>query len=107
MRAVEMRGINKHFGALQALDGVNLSVEKGTIHGVVGENGAGKTTLMRVLYGGLRPDSGAIVIDGQATTFASTSDAIKHGIGMVSQHYSVIPELTNLQNLMLGAEAGL
>ncbi len=104
--AVELLGISKHFGAVAALDNVSLSVEKGTIHALVGENGAGKTTLMRVLYGALQPDSGEVKLDDQPHTFKNSKDAIQHGIGMVSQHYGIIPALTCLQNLILGAEGG-
>lgn len=102
--AVEMRGISKRFGTVGALDSVDLQVVKGEIHAVVGENGAGKTTLMRVLYGALKPDSGEIVVEGKHVQFVTAADGIAAGIGMVTQHYSIIPELTCLQNLMLGAE---
>ena len=104
--AVEMRGICKSFGAVKALDDVSLAVEQGTIHALVGENGAGKTTLMRVLYGALHADRGSYAIDGQAAGFRNSAEAIRAGIGMVSQHYSIIPDLTCLENLMLGAEPG-
>ena len=106
MPAVEMRGIDKSFGAVQALSGVNLSVEPGAIHALIGENGAGKTTLMRILYGATPANSGEMFLNGQRVSFANSAQAIAHGIGMVSQHYAVIPDLTNLQNLMLGAEPG-
>jgi simple sugar transport system ATP-binding protein len=105
--AVELNGISKAFGAVQALDDVSLRVAAGTIHALVGENGAGKTTLMRVLYGAIQPDRGSIVVEGRDCTFASSADANRHGIGMVSQHYGVIPALTCLQNLVLGAEGSL
>lgn len=103
---VSMQGISKRFGNVVALDSVDLSVEKGSIHALVGENGAGKTTLMKVLYGALRPDSGAIEVNGSPAQFHSAADAIKLQIGMVSQHYSIIPELSCLENLVLGAEGG-
>lgn len=103
---VEMRGICRRFGAVQALDSVDLIVSAGTIHAVVGENGAGKTTLMRILYGADRPDSGTTRIEGKEVSLAKVADGIACGVGMVSQHYSIIPELTCLQNLMLGAEGG-
>ncbi|HEY3780196.1 MAG TPA: ABC transporter ATP-binding protein [Fimbriimonadaceae bacterium] len=106
MPVLEMLGISKSFGAVKALDDVSLSVEKGSIHALVGENGAGKTTLMRILYGATAMDSGTINLNGQSAHISSSAQAISHGIGMVSQHYSIIPELTNLQNLMLGAEPG-
>ena len=101
---VSLRGITHHFGSVKALQDVDFQVEAGRIHALIGENGAGKTTLMRVLYGVLRPMSGTIEISGKQKTWRSAADAIAHGIGMVSQHYSIIPELTCLKNLMLGAE---
>jgi simple sugar transport system ATP-binding protein len=101
---VEMRGITKRFGALVANERVDLHVRAGTLHAIVGENGAGKTTLMRILYGYYQPDEGEIYLKGKRVVFHSPADAIAHGIGMVSQHYSIIPELTILDNLMLGAE---
>lgn len=103
---VQLIGIEKRFGAVQALQGVGLSVDQGRIHALVGENGAGKTTLMRVLYGAIRPDAGQILLDGKEVRFRSSAEAIAAGVGMVSQHYSVIPELTCLENLVLGAEPG-
>lgn len=105
--AVELKSISKRFGAVQALDSVSLRVMPNEIHALVGENGAGKTTLMKVLYGSYRQDSGEILLGGQAQIFHKEADAIGQGIGMVSQHYSVIPELTCLENLMLGAEPSL
>lgn len=104
--AVAMRGITKRFGAVVALDNVDLTVRPGTIHALVGENGAGKTTLMKVLYGAHLPTEGTYTVDGVERRFRRSAEAIKAGIGMVSQHYSIIPELTCLQNLMLGAEPG-
>ncbi|GBC93760.1 Ribose import ATP-binding protein RbsA [bacterium HR15] len=101
---VEMRGITKRFGALVANERVDLHVRAGTLHAIVGENGAGKTTLMRILYGYYQPDEGAIYLKGRRVRFTSPADAIAHGVGMVSQHYSIIPELSVLDNLMLGAE---
>lgn len=103
---VELRAITKRFGPVAALDHVDLSVRKGEIHAIIGENGAGKTTLMRVLYGALHPDQGEIVVGGEARRFRSAAEGIAAGIGMVSQHYSIIGELTCLENLMLGAEPG-
>lgn len=104
--AVEMTQISKRYGDVQALDQVSLAVEKGTIHALVGENGAGKTTLMKALYGALIPDSGLIRLNGDRVTLKSSREAIAQGIGMVSQHYGIIGELTNLENLILGAENG-
>ena len=102
--AVSMQGVSKRFGTLTALDNVSLEVESGTIHALVGENGAGKTTLMRILYGAGAPDEGTIQVEGKAVTFGRSADAIAAGVGMVSQHYAIIPELTCLQNLIVGAE---
>lgn len=104
--AVRMLGIDKSFGAVKALQGVDFEVQAQTIHALVGENGAGKTTLMRILYGAVPPSSGSLEIFGERQSLRSAADGISHGIGMVSQHYSIIPELTCLQNLMLGAEPG-
>jgi len=105
--AVDLKGIVKKFGSVVALDDVSLQVESGSIHAIVGENGAGKTTLMRVLYGAWKPDAGIVSVDGSEVRFRNSAQAIDAGIGMVSQHYAVIPDLTNLQNLMLGAEPGM
>ncbi len=105
--AVEMIGISKRFGPVEALSEIDLRVEAGTTHAIVGENGAGKTTLMRILYGALRPDNGEIRVEGKPVQFRRAADGIAAGIGMVSQHYAIIPELDALQNLMLGAEPGL
>lgn len=102
--AVELTNVSKAFGAVKALDSVSLQVRSGSMHALVGENGAGKTTLMRILYGALVGDSGTLSIDGRESKFASVREANEAGIGMVSQHYAIIPELTCLQNLMLGAE---
>jgi len=104
--AVRMRGIGKSFGAVRALDDVHLEVEAGTIHALVGENGAGKTTLMRILYGAIQATDGDFEVKGQAAKFRNSAEAIRAGIGMVSQHYSIIPDLSCLDNLMLGAEPG-
>jgi len=101
-----MLGITKRFGAVTALDRVDLEVSGGVIHAVVGENGAGKTTLMRVLYGALQADAGSLEVDGRPVKFMTSREAIQAGIGMVSQHYGIIPALTCLQNLILGAEGG-
>lgn len=101
-----MSGISKRFGVVTALDRVDLEVEQGNIHAVVGENGAGKTTLMRILYGATVADEGEIELDGRPVKFFTSREAIQAGVGMVSQHYGIIPALTCLQNLILGAEGG-
>ena len=102
--ALELRGIVKRFGRVVANDGVDLSIDRGEIRALVGENGAGKTTLMRVAYGILRPDEGAILIDGAQQSFASPLDAITAGLGMVHQHFMLFPELTVAENVVFGAE---
>ncbi|MCS6831868.1 MAG: ATP-binding cassette domain-containing protein, partial [bacterium] len=101
---IALHGITKRFGNLTACDAVDLQVAPATLHAIMGENGAGKTTLMRVLYGYYAPDTGEIYLKGKRVHFRSPADAIAHHIGMVSQHYSIIPELSALDNLILGAE---
>jgi ABC-type uncharacterized transport system ATPase subunit len=103
--AVTMEGITKRFGPVVALDEVTLKVRKGTIHALVGENGAGKTTLMKILYGAYPATDGQYQIFEKTAKFKNSAEAIQTGIGMVSQHYSIIGELTCLENLMLGAES--
>jgi ABC-type uncharacterized transport system ATPase subunit len=102
--AVELRGLTKQFGSLLANAGVNLRVEAGTIHGVIGENGAGKSTAMKILYGMLRPDAGEIFIAGKKCVWTSPSDAIERGIGMVHQHFMLAGPYSALDNILLGAE---
>ncbi len=104
--AVSLKAITVRFGVVTALEAVDLQVRRGTLHAVVGENGAGKTTLMRVLYGAQRPTAGEIEVEGSERRFGGSAQAIEAGVGMVSQHYAIIPELTSIQNLMLGAEGG-
>ena len=99
-----MRGIDKRFGAVQANRAVDLTVAKGTIHGIVGENGAGKSTLMSILYGFYQADGGSIAIDGQPASIKGSSDAIARGVGMVHQHFMLVDTLSALDNVMLGAE---
>lgn len=106
MTTVEMLGITKKFGAFTALDNVSFSASGGQIQALVGENGAGKTTLMRVLYGLYRADGGSVRVRGEEHTPRAPADALALGIGMVSQHYAIIPDLTCLENLMLGTEPG-
>src|SRR5688500_7328860 len=98
MHAVRMEGISKRFGAVEALENIDLSVDAGCIHALVGENGAGKTTLMRVLYGAIQADEGNVFLSDKQVHFARSAEAIAAGVGMVSQHYSIIPELTCLEN---------
>ena len=102
--AVELRGLTKQFGSVLANAGVNLRVEAGTIHGVIGENGAGKSTAMKLLYGMLRPDAGEILIGGQKCAWTSPANAIARGIGMVHQHFMLAGPYSALDNILLGAE---
>ncbi len=102
--AVRMVGINKRFGAVAANADVTLSIQRGTVHGIVGENGAGKSTLMSVLYGFYQADSGSIEVDGKLVEIRNSDDAIGLGIGMVHQHFMLVDTLTALENVMLGAE---
>jgi simple sugar transport system ATP-binding protein len=102
--AVELRELTKQFGSVLANDGVNLRVEAGTVHGVVGENGAGKSTAMKMLYGIYRPDSGEILIRGRPRVWTSPSAAIASGIGMVHQHFMLAGPYSALDNIILGAE---
>ena len=104
--AIEMKGITKFFPSTQvrANEGVDFSVESGEVHALVGENGAGKTTLMNILYGLIKPDSGDIFIDSQEVHINHPDDAIKHGIGMVHQHFKLVPSFTVAENILLGIE---
>lgn len=104
--AIELKNINKTFGAVRANRDIDLSVYKNSIHGIVGENGAGKSTLMSILYGFYEADSGDILINGKATRIRSSADAISQGIGMVHQHFMLVDTFTVLENVMLGAEQG-
>jgi general nucleoside transport system ATP-binding protein len=101
---LELRGITKRFGALVANDHIDLTVEPGEIHCLLGENGAGKSTLMNVLYGLYRADEGEILLDGAPVHFAGPGDAMAAGIGMVHQHFMLIPVFTVAENVMLGHE---
>ncbi|WP_134678375.1 ABC transporter ATP-binding protein [Paracoccus ravus] len=104
--AIELRGISKAFGPVQANKGIDLRVSRGTIHGIIGENGAGKSTLMSILYGFYRPDSGEILIGGNPITITDSQTAIRAGIGMVFQHFKLVQNFTVLENVILGAEDG-
>lgn len=104
--AIELIAINKSFGAVHANKDVNLSVERGTIHGIVGENGAGKSTLMSILYGFYEADSGEVRVNGKPIAIRSPIDAICAGIGMVHQHFMLVEPLSVVENVMLGAEGG-
>jgi general nucleoside transport system ATP-binding protein len=100
--ALSLQSIIKRFGAVTALDGASLTVARGTVHALVGENGAGKTTLMRIAYGLERPDSGIVAIDGQAVRLRAPADAIERSVGMVQQHFSLVPAMTVAENVALG-----
>jgi general nucleoside transport system ATP-binding protein len=102
--ALELRGITKRFGALVANDRIDLDLRRGEIHALLGENGAGKSTLMNQLYGLLRPDEGEILVGGRPAQMRSSSDAIRLGIGMVHQHFMLIPVMTVAENIVLGNE---
>src|SRR3954447_6743883 len=101
---LELRGITKRFGSLVANDHIDLVVEPGEIHSLLGENGAGKSTLMNVLYGLYRPDEGEILLDDVVQHFSGPGDAMRAGIGMVHQHFMLIPVFTVAENVMLGHE---
>jgi general nucleoside transport system ATP-binding protein len=104
--AIELRGIDKRFGAVHANKSVSLTVPRGTIHGIVGENGAGKSTLMSILYGFYHADSGEILVAGKPRSIRTPSDAIAAGIGMVHQHFMLVEPFSVLENVVLGAEGG-
>ena len=101
---LELRGITKRFGSLVANDRIDLAVAPGKVHALLGENGAGKTTLMNVLYGLLQPDEGEILLDAKPVRFHSPKDAIAAGIGMVHQHFMLVPVFTVAENVTLGIE---
>ena len=101
---LEMRGITKRFPGVVADDRVDFDLRQGEVHALLGENGAGKSTLMNILYGLYKPDEGEIVVRGKNVTFASAKDAIDHGIGMVHQHFMLIPVMTVAENIVLAAE---
>ena len=100
--ALALEHIDKSFGTVQALSDASLWVRRGTIHAVLGENGAGKTTLMRVAYGMTTPDRGVVRVHGHAVRLRTPADAIEHGIGMVHQHFTLVPTMTVAENLALG-----
>ena len=102
--AVQMHGITKRFGSFYALTDVELDVEQGTIHSILGENGAGKSTLMNILYGLYRADEGEIFINGKKVNIKNPTAAIQNGIGMVHQHFMLVENFTVTQNIVLGSE---
>ena len=104
--AISLRGVDKRFGLVHANKAVDLDIQAGTIHGIIGENGAGKSTLMNILYGFYQADAGQILIDGQEVRIHGPQDAIRAHIGMVFQHFMLIETFTVLENMLLGAEGG-
>ena len=101
---LELRGITKRFPGIVANDGVSFDLRRGEVHALLGENGAGKSTLMNVLYGLYRPDEGEILVDGRPVVMHSPKDAIEQGIGMVHQHFMLIPVMTVAENIVLATE---
>ena len=99
---LDLQGIDKRFGITRALDGASLTVRSGSVHALLGENGAGKTTLMRVAYGLIRADAGIMQVNGSVVHFSSAADAMKAGIGMVHQHFTLVPAMTVAENVALG-----
>lgn len=104
--AIELKGISKAFGPVQANKDINIAIARGTIHGIIGENGAGKSTLMSILYGFYRADAGQILVGGAPVTIPDSQSAIRAGIGMVFQHFKLVQNFTVLENVILGAEDG-
>lgn len=107
MHVVEMRQITKQFGDVIASDKVDFQLKKGEIHALLGENGAGKTTLMRILFGLYQEDSGEVIVDGQHVRIASPKDAIGLGIGMVTQHFALVPPFSVAENVVMGYRESL
>ncbi|MBC7196344.1 MAG: ATP-binding cassette domain-containing protein, partial [Deferribacterales bacterium] len=103
-KLIELKNISKQFPGVLANSNVNLTINKGEIHAIIGENGAGKTTLMNILYGLYEPTQGEIFIDGKKAVIKSPLDAIKQGIGMVHQHFMLLPSLSVAENVVLGSE---
>ena len=104
--AIELKGISKAFGPVQANKDISIRVMPGTIHGIIGENGAGKSTLMSILYGFYKADKGEVFISGRKTEIPDSQAAIAAGIGRVFQHFKLVENFTVLENVVLGAEDG-
>ena len=102
--SIELKGITKKFGALVANDSIDLKVARGEIHAILGENGAGKSTLMNIVYGLVKADSGKIFVEDKEVIINEPADALKYGIGMVHQHFMLIPVFTVAENIALGRE---
>jgi len=105
VRAIRLQGIQKHFGSIQALAGVDLTLQAGEVHALLGENGAGKSTLMKILCGLYRPDAGAIYFDNHPVKIDSPAVAMQLGLGFVQQHFSLVDNLTVTENIVLGAQS--
>src|SRR3954454_18114012 len=101
---LELRGITKRFPGIVANDHIDFDLRKGEVHALLGENGAGKSTLMNVLYGLYRPDEGEIRLRGKQVSFRSSKEAIEAGVGMVHQHFMLIPVMTVAENIVLASE---
>ena len=101
---LELRGITKQFPGVLANDHVDFDLKRGEVHALLGENGAGKSTLMNILYGLYSADEGEILVNGKPATFSSPHDAIEQGIGMVHQHFMLIPVMTVTENIVLANE---
>src|SRR5437762_1118459 len=101
---LELRGITKQFPGILANDHIDFDLRDGEVHALLGENGAGKSTLMNIVYGLYRPDGGEILIRGKPVTLGSAREAIMHGIGMVHQHFMLIPVMTVAENIVLASE---
>src|SRR6266700_6338970 len=102
--ALELRGITKRFPGVVANDEIDFDLRRGEVHALLGENGAGKSTLVNILYGLYRPDGGEIRLNGKPVSFSSAREAIEAGIGMVHQHFMLIPVMTVAENIVLGRE---
>ena len=104
--ALELRDVDKWFGAVHANNKISFAVPAGTIHGIIGENGAGKSTLMSIVYGYYQADDGEIIVDGKVVRIDGPQDALRHGIGMVHQHFMLVDPFSVLENVILGVESG-
>jgi ribose transport system ATP-binding protein len=102
--ALEVRGLVKHYPGVKALDGIDFFVNQNEVLGLAGENGAGKSTLLKALVGLVRPDAGQIYVRGEKVRMRSVVDAANHGVGMVFQEQSLVPNLTAAENIVLGSE---
>jgi ABC-type uncharacterized transport system ATPase subunit len=106
INSIELHNISKRFPGVLANDRVHFDVRAGEIHALLGENGAGKSTLMKILYGLYHPDEGEIRLDGRPVSFHSPADALSQGIGMIHQHFMLVPTLTVTENVALGMKSG-